>query len=314
MSPKFPVARRMHVIIPKTWKHGTTTFNPSGRMKTNPIRIRPSTPHQARGFTLVELLLVLAIMRPAGRANRLSENINRGLDAKETPPYVQIKALDSALETFEVDNGYFPKGQNGLIDLVQRPASAQNWHGPYLAEIRRIPGSTIISIRFQANIIPKPTIWSPWGRTDSWERPMTSRICNRRNDPDRRCGNNHARGHGPRHGPRTSLQSETFPLKQNGSCRLLETDAYEGSMAVGGFGARPLWWLRHQLPVRLNDGNSYVVRGRPRLNTADNRYYMKDAAGNEFAIPAGRVVEIAPVSMASRDTLELPGYAGEVTN
>jgi|SRR5882724_7826376 len=62
--------------------------------------------------------------------------------------------------------------------------------------------------------------------------------------------------------------------------------------------------------VRLNDGNSYVVRGRPRLNTADNRYYMKDAAGNEFAIPAGRVVEIAPVSMASRDTssfLATPG-------
>ena len=45
----------------------------------------------------------------------------------------------TALDAFEVDNGYYPKGKSGLLDLVQRPANAQNWHGPYLDNIPKDP-------------------------------------------------------------------------------------------------------------------------------------------------------------------------------
>ena len=36
---------------------------------------------------------------------------------------------------FEVDNGYNPKGKNGLQDLVVMPRDARAWHGPYLDKI-----------------------------------------------------------------------------------------------------------------------------------------------------------------------------------
>ncbi len=54
--------------------------------------------------------------------------------------------------------------------------------------------------------------------------------------------------------------------------------------------------------VRFNDGNSVVVRGKPRFDKAENRYYLKDASGREIGVSAGRIVEIAPVSMSSRDS------------
>ena len=38
----------------------------------------------------------------------------------------------TALDSFEVDNGYYPKGKNGLNELVQAPRDAQNWRGPYM--------------------------------------------------------------------------------------------------------------------------------------------------------------------------------------
>jgi general secretion pathway protein G len=39
-----------------------------------------------------------------------------------------IISIKIALDRFEVDNGYFPKS---LQDLVQRPADAKNWRGSY---------------------------------------------------------------------------------------------------------------------------------------------------------------------------------------
>ena len=38
-----------------------------------------------------------------------------------------------------MDNGYYPKGKNGLGDLVQQPRDAQNWHGPYLDKLPNDP-------------------------------------------------------------------------------------------------------------------------------------------------------------------------------
>ena len=40
--------------------------------------------------------------------------------------------VKSAIDSFRVDNGYYPKN---LEDLVQKPTEAQNWHGPYLEKI-----------------------------------------------------------------------------------------------------------------------------------------------------------------------------------
>ena len=37
-----------------------------------------------------------------------------------------------ALDSFEVDNGYYPSGANGLGALLDPPNGATNWKGPYL--------------------------------------------------------------------------------------------------------------------------------------------------------------------------------------
>jgi general secretion pathway protein G len=48
----------------------------------------------------------------------------------------QLSVFKTALYAFEVDNGFYP---TGLQALVQQPAGATNWHGPYLFNIPRDP-------------------------------------------------------------------------------------------------------------------------------------------------------------------------------
>ena len=85
----------------------------------------------SQGFTLIELLLVLAILGILA-AIVVPKMAGRSEDARKQAAVTQMSAFKTALNTFEVDNGYYPKGQNGLLDLIQRPRDAQNWHGPYL--------------------------------------------------------------------------------------------------------------------------------------------------------------------------------------
>jgi general secretion pathway protein G len=92
----------------------------------------------ARGFTLIELLLVLVILGIlAGIV--VPKFAGTGERARKTAATTQIAAFSTALDVFEVDNGYYPKGKNGLFDLVQQPRDAQNWHGPYIKEVPKDP-------------------------------------------------------------------------------------------------------------------------------------------------------------------------------
>src|SRR5881397_3642361 len=94
--------------------------------KTNPIRdIR------RRAFTLIELLLVLVILGILA-AIVVPKFSGRTEQARMTAAQSQIATFGTALDAFEVDNGYYPKGKNGLADLVTQPRDAQNWRGPYM--------------------------------------------------------------------------------------------------------------------------------------------------------------------------------------
>ena len=55
----------------------------------------------------------------------------RSQQAKVTAAASQISNIEMALDAFEVDNGYYPK-TGGLNDLVDAPANATGWKGPYL--------------------------------------------------------------------------------------------------------------------------------------------------------------------------------------
>ena len=86
-----------------------------------------------RAFTLIELLLVLVILGTLA-AIVVPKFAGRTEQARITAAQSQIATFGVALDAFEVDNGYYPKGKNGLLDLVQQPKDATNWRGPYLKQ------------------------------------------------------------------------------------------------------------------------------------------------------------------------------------
>ena len=91
-----------------------------------------------QAFTLVEMLLVLVILATLA-AIVYPKVVGRGEQARVTAANTQIGNFKTALDAFEVDNGFYPKGKNGLQDLVQKPRDAVNWHGPYLDNIPKDP-------------------------------------------------------------------------------------------------------------------------------------------------------------------------------
>lgn len=65
----------------------------------------------------------------------LSPHYSHRSDPKIKTVIIQIAKFKNALEIFNVDNGHYPPGTNGLNDLVVKPSDATtNWH-PYLDKI-----------------------------------------------------------------------------------------------------------------------------------------------------------------------------------
>jgi general secretion pathway protein G len=87
-----------------------------------------------KAFTLVEMLLVLFILGTLA-AIILPKLTGRSQQAKITAAKSQISSFEMALDSFEVDNGYYPKGSDGLNALIEQPSGSTNWKGPYLKKI-----------------------------------------------------------------------------------------------------------------------------------------------------------------------------------
>lgn len=84
-----------------------------------------------KGLTLVELLVVLLIIGliMAFAAPQVLRYLG---GSKVTAAEVQLKRLDGVLELYSLDNGGFPTEAQGLSALVEQPAAAARWNGPYL--------------------------------------------------------------------------------------------------------------------------------------------------------------------------------------
>ena len=81
-----------------------------------------------QGFTLVEMLLVLVILATLA-AIVYPKFTGRTEQAMTTAAKSQIASIALAINSFEVDNGYYPKSLNALNE---QPSDASNWRGPYL--------------------------------------------------------------------------------------------------------------------------------------------------------------------------------------
>lgn len=85
------------------------------------------------GFTLLELLVVLAILGLL--AAIVGPQVIKYLGSSKTQSaQVQAKNIVASLNLFRLDAGRFPTQQEGLEALVKAPASVPNWNGPYLPD------------------------------------------------------------------------------------------------------------------------------------------------------------------------------------
>src|SRR5580765_6595632 len=83
------------------------------------------------GFTILEILVVVAIIglliglvAPAALRQLGGARVSI---AKQS-----IERLGMVLDLYSLDMGSFPSTEEGLTALVQKPAGATNWNGPYL--------------------------------------------------------------------------------------------------------------------------------------------------------------------------------------
>lgn len=86
---------------------------------------------KSRGFTLLELLVVVVIIgllagfvapKYFGQIGRSKTQIARA----------QIEAFEKAMDQYRIDTGSYPNTSQGMVALVAAPPSVANWHGPYL--------------------------------------------------------------------------------------------------------------------------------------------------------------------------------------
>lgn len=107
-----------------------------------------------KGFSLIELMVVIVILGLLATF-LLPKIIDRPDEARITKAKSDIKAIESALKLYKLDNGFYPTTEQGLSALITKPTIEpipKNWkRGGYL----------------DTNSIPK----DPWGNNYIYRSP-----------------------------------------------------------------------------------------------------------------------------------------------
>jgi general secretion pathway protein G len=111
-----------------------TRLHPTMTSKTSPSRRR------ARGFTLIELMVVLVIIGVLA-ALIVPNVLERADDARVTAARTDVNNLMQALKLYKLDNQRFPSADQGLEALIRKPTAgtvSPNWK-PYLDKLPSDP-------------------------------------------------------------------------------------------------------------------------------------------------------------------------------
>jgi len=94
-------------------------------------RARPRAKPRSRGFTLLELLVVIVIIGLlAGLvAPRFFDQVSK---SNTKIARAQIDSLEKALDQYRLDVGAYPTTEYGLAALNTKPQNLEKWAGPYL--------------------------------------------------------------------------------------------------------------------------------------------------------------------------------------
>ena len=105
--------------------------------------------NRRRGFTLLELLVVMVIigLLAAYVAPRYFGQLGK---SEVKAAMAQINSFEKALSHYRLDTGHYPTTEQGLTALVVRPQNEPKWDGPYLS--KAVPPD-------------------PWGRAYSYRSP-----------------------------------------------------------------------------------------------------------------------------------------------
>lgn len=92
-----------------------------------------STARLRRGFTLLELLVVMVIigLLAAYVGPKYFSQIGKS-EVKTSK--AQIAGFEKALDQFRIDVGSYPNTEQGLAALFTRPPNLTRWDGPYLSK------------------------------------------------------------------------------------------------------------------------------------------------------------------------------------
>ncbi len=115
-----------------------------------PLRILVRSRNTKRGFSLLEVLVVLTIIALVASVVGPSA-ISYLSRAKGKTAELQVREVENALELYFLDTGQYPTESPGLAVLVEAPATKTRWNGPYLKN--------------------KSALDDPWGRQYRYRYP-----------------------------------------------------------------------------------------------------------------------------------------------
>lgn len=133
----------VETVFPATWWRRMTHFVSAQCRSFKARRHDCSASSGEAGYSLVEILVVLAIIGliMSFVGPRVVTYLS---DSKVKAARIQIEGFSAALDLYHLDNGRYPTSSEGLVALVKKPEGASSWSGPYL----------------KGNAVPN----DPWGR------------------------------------------------------------------------------------------------------------------------------------------------------